>query len=103
MRSAWGASGRRSIVFVAAVLLALGFASACVAAGIDWPAFLFGPGHASTNPAATAVTPATAGELVRRWRWRPDPPTMPGQSARLLYSSPTVVDGRIYVGAGTGV
>jgi outer membrane protein assembly factor BamB len=69
---------------------------------VNWGGYLKGPAHSSTNAAATAITPATARTMVRAWTWKPAGPTMPGQPSGLL-ASPTVVNGRIYIGANTGV
>lgn len=70
---------------------------------LNWRAYLFGPTHHSTNSAAVAITPATVPGLTRVWRWMPAGPTMTGQPGPLLYASPTVVNGRVYIGAYTGV
>jgi outer membrane protein assembly factor BamB len=69
----------------------------------DWPAYLDGTAHPSVNPGATAITPAAVPGLTLAWKWTPAPPTMTGQPAGTLYASPTVVDGRVYMGANTGV
>jgi outer membrane protein assembly factor BamB len=70
---------------------------------VNWGSYLFGPAHSSANSAAVAITPATAPTLARAWQWVPDPPTRAGQPPARLLSSPAVVDGRVYIGAGTGV
>jgi outer membrane protein assembly factor BamB len=88
---------------VLGVSVAAGLAGATVQVAPNWSAFLFGPAHGSTNAAATAITPANAAGVSVVWKWRPDPATMPGQSGNGLYASPTVVNGRIYIGANTGV
>jgi outer membrane protein assembly factor BamB len=69
---------------------------------VNWPAYLHGKAHSSDNGAATAITPAKVAGLTRAWTWKPAGPTMPGQPSGLL-ASPTVVNGRIYIGANTGV
>ena len=69
---------------------------------INWPAYLRGPAHSSDNAAAGAISPATAATMTRAWTWQPAKATMPGQPWGLL-ASPTVVGGRIYIGADTGV
>jgi polyvinyl alcohol dehydrogenase (cytochrome) len=61
-----------------------------------------GPAHSSRNGAATAISPASAGGVTRAWTWKPAAPTKPGQPSGLL-ASPTVFNGRIYIGANTGV
>ncbi len=68
----------------------------------DWPAYLFGPTHSSSNRLATAITPANAAGLVQAWQWTPDPPTIAGQPASSLVASPTVFRGRIYIGTNSG-
>ena len=70
---------------------------------INWPAYQNGPTYRSDNSAATAITPATVPALTRVWTWKPANPTMTGQPAPRLYSSPTVYNGVVYIGAGTGV
>ena len=55
------------------------------------------------NAAATAITPVTAPVLTKVWTWKPAGPTMQGQPKKGLLASPTVVNGRVYEGAETGV
>jgi outer membrane protein assembly factor BamB len=69
----------------------------------DWPMYLYSLGHTSRNDAATAITPQTAASLSLAWQWRPDPPTQEGQPPAQMLAAPTVVAGRLYVGANTGV
>jgi outer membrane protein assembly factor BamB len=78
-------------------------AAAASSTSFDWPAYLFGSTHSSANLAAGAITPQNATSLVRAWNWIPDPPTMVGQPGPNLEASPTVYQGRIYIGAATGV
>ena len=73
------------------------------AGAAGWPAYLFGPGHPSDNPAATAITPSNASSLTKEWTWTPPPPTKSGQPPNQLYASPTVGNGKVYIGADTGV
>ena len=88
------------------VTAAAAIASAAVSvprsAFVNWGAYLKGPAHSSENAAATAISPTTVGGMTRAWTWNPASPTMPGQPSGLL-ASPTVFDGRIYIGANTGV
>ncbi len=88
--------------FVLAALLGV-VAAVCAAGGFaaDWPAYLFGASHTSANLAETAITPTNAKSLVQAWDWFPDPPTMTGQPNGNLAASPTVFNGRIYIGAQT--
>ena len=69
---------------------------------VNWPAYLHGDAHSSDSGGATAITLASVAHLKRAWTWKPAPPTMAGQPSGLL-ASPTVVNGRIYIGASTGV
>jgi outer membrane protein assembly factor BamB len=93
---------RRSGLF-AIILVALVAATAVAATASNWPAYMNGPLHQSWNSTATAITPSNAASVVKAWKWQPDAPTMTGQPGRGLWASPTVVDGRIYIGAKTGV
>lgn len=67
-----------------------------------WSAYLSGPRHSSYNAADTTITTANAGSLVKKWVWKGDKPTMPGQPGPALFSSPTVVGGYVYIGANNG-
>lgn len=69
----------------------------------DWPGYLFDNGHSSHNTLATAITPANASTLVEDWSFTDPPPTMEGQPSASLYSSPTVVNGVVYIGSNTGM
>src|SRR5215813_10014118 len=68
---------------------------------VNWGGYLKGPAHSSRS-AAAAISPAKARSMARVWTWKPAGPTMPGQPAGLL-ASPTVFNGRIYIGALSGV
>ncbi len=64
----------------------------------DWPAYLNGGSHSSFNPNATSITPSNVGSLNPVWRWLP--PTGAGKNK--LWSSPTVVNGVVYIGSFNG-
>src|SRR5262245_53280717 len=68
-------------------------------AALDWPQFLHDPQHSSVSQ-ATAFTPANAGSVTQVWHWKP--PVISGQAAPHLDASPTVVAGRVYIGAESG-
>ncbi len=70
-------------------------------AGANWSAYLFNPTHSSRSP-ASAITVANAPTLAEVWNWVPDPPTHGGQPGPLLFSSPTVWNGQVFIGADTG-
>jgi outer membrane protein assembly factor BamB len=84
------------------VLLAqAGVAGATSAAGpgLDWPQYLHDPQHSSVSP-ATAFTPSNAASVSQAWHWQP--PVVSGEPAPVLDASPTVVAGRVYIGAQSG-
>jgi outer membrane protein assembly factor BamB len=84
------------------ILLVVGLMApaASAAAPSNWTAYLHGPRHASSNPAATAITPANAGSLVRVLHWQ-DPP-LKGEPVSGLFASPIVRNGVVYIGSNTG-
>jgi outer membrane protein assembly factor BamB len=61
---------------------------------INWEGYLHDPTHSSFNNQATAITLANATALVPAWSWR---------AGSSLFASPTVYNGRIYIGAKNGV
>jgi polyvinyl alcohol dehydrogenase (cytochrome) len=95
-----GIATRRSVLVLGLLLCVLVLPLA--AAASNWPGYLFGSLHHSYAADATQITPANAATLVRAWRFVPDPPTRTGQPGSTLYASPTVYNGRIYIGANTG-
>src|SRR5712692_1383442 len=68
----------------------------------DWPAYLAGPAHTSDRRAQVAITPGSAGSVVRKWHFAGDPPTQPGQPRPPFDASPTVADGAVFIGSQTG-
>jgi len=97
---------RRHLLLIAVPVLAItaltGPASRAAVTSTDWSGYLHDAAHSSFNAADTAITPANAGSLAQRWTWRGDNATMAGQPGPGLFSSPTVADGSIYVGANNG-
>jgi len=83
------------------VLAQAGVAGAAPAAGpgLDWPQYLHGPQHSSLS-AATAFTPSNAASASQVWHWQP--PVIAKKPAPALEASPTVVAGRVYIGAESG-
>jgi polyvinyl alcohol dehydrogenase (cytochrome) len=61
---------------------------------INWEAYLHDPAHSSFNSQARGISPANATALVPAWSWR---------AGSSLFASPTVYNGRIYIGAKNGV
>src|SRR5512132_3258294 len=82
------------IVWSALVISLGGALPSSVSAQINWEAYLHDPTHSSVNNQATAITPVNATTLVPAWTWR---------AGTNLYASPTVYNGRIYIGAKSGV
>jgi outer membrane protein assembly factor BamB len=66
---------------------------------LDWPQYLYGPGHSSMSP-DTAFTPSNAASVSQVWHWQP--PVVTGEPAPVLDASPTVVGGLVYIGAQSG-
>jgi hypothetical protein len=93
-RTLAAAAGLAGVVLVAQA----GVAGAALAAGpgLDWPQYLHGPQHSSVSPAA-AFTPSNAASASAVWHWQP--PVIPNKPAPALEASPTVVAGRVYIGA----
>src|SRR5215470_1510714 len=67
---------------------------------LDWHQFLHGPGHSSRS-LDTAFTPSNAASVSQAWHWQP--PVVAGKPAPVLDASPTVVGGRVYIGAQSGM
>ena len=78
-------------------------ATVATSAAQDWPGYLFDNGHSSFNRLATAITPSNASSLVAAWSFVDPQPTLPGQPAASLYSTPTVFNGVVYIGSNTGM
>jgi polyvinyl alcohol dehydrogenase (cytochrome) len=100
-------NGRRSgraagVLAVGSVLVLASIVPSSAATG-DWPGYLFGARHGSRNAGATAITPANASTLSVDWTFTADPPTQPDQPSNAFIASPTVADGRVYIGSNTGI
>ncbi len=91
---------RRFAVAVGVLAMVIPVAAGA-ATSSDWSQYMFGPRHHSFNRAATAITAANAHGLHEAWTWMA--PTQPGDLAPpKVQSSPTVVGGRVYLGATDG-
>jgi outer membrane protein assembly factor BamB len=87
------------------IIAALGTAFAATiatSAAQDWPGYLFDLQHSSNNKLATAITPANVSTLVADWSFVDPQPTFQDQPAAGFYSTPTVVNGVVYIGSNTG-
>jgi polyvinyl alcohol dehydrogenase (cytochrome) len=85
---------------VAASLLAPLPAGAVASA--EWPAFLAGRLHASTNADATFTT-ANATSLTPAWTFTAPKPTVLGQPGGGFDASPVVADGMVFIGGLNGI
>ena len=70
-----------------------GKASSQAPTAADWAAYLDGPRHTSYDASQTVITPATAPSLTERWSQGTGAP---------YQASPTVADGRVYIGSENG-
>ncbi|MGI8891216.1 MAG: PQQ-binding-like beta-propeller repeat protein [Chthoniobacterales bacterium] len=69
----------------------------------DWSAYLGTAAHSSYNDGSTAITPTSAPNLIPKWTFIDPVPTLPGQPNAGFNASPTVVNGRVYLGSNTGM
>lgn len=81
------------------VLIVLWAAPAAGQVAANWAQYLFSPHHTSYNSSAAAITAVNAPHIRRAWTFVP-PLAPAGLSG--FYSSPTVYDGVVYVGARNG-
>jgi outer membrane protein assembly factor BamB len=94
----------------AAVASACGLVATLIGTGVgpvaaqadpaDWTTFLYNTGHSSYNAGATAFTRSNASLLVPAWKWVTPP--SPNAGSNLLFASPTVTNGVVYIGAEDG-
>src|SRR5690242_4118291 len=68
----------------------------------DWPAYLYSDEHPSFAAGDTGIRAGNVHRLVRRWHFRGDRATQPGQPGPGFLASPTVSNGAIYIGSNTG-
>jgi len=74
-----------------------------LSASTDWPAFLFDAAHSGVASGAFVITKSNAALLTNAWTWMPARVgTAAGLVGKTLTSSPTVVNGVIYIGANNG-
>ena len=92
----------RMVVLVAVLLIASAWGITRVT-GLpfaNWRGYQFTAQHSNYNPKATTITTQNATNLTVAWQWQPDPPQGGGPSG--IYASPTIYNGRVYIGANTG-
>jgi outer membrane protein assembly factor BamB len=86
-------------LLLAAGALVLVWPAAALAS--DWTGYFGDTTHRSASP-ETAITPANAASLHVVWQW--SPPASAGSRPRAqLFASPTVANGRVFVGSNSGV
>ena len=97
------ASRRLALAVALAALLAVswGFLPSDAQSQVNWPQYLHGNQHSSFSPDATAITAKDAATVKEVWNWMPAAPPIP-QLGYILYASPSVYDGVIYIGADNG-
>src|SRR5690242_18826877 len=111
-RRGWAMAGRSFLARVLGLVAAAGLAGVvqvpqlavagsarAAGPGLDWPQYLGGAQHSSVS-AAAAFTPLNAASVAPVWHWQP--PVVSGEPAPVLDASPTVVAGRVYIGAQSG-
>ena len=86
-------------ILVSVVLMAFLAVAAPALAYVNWPGYLFDPGHSSLNGAATTITPGNAGSLAPAWSSAFTPPKL-GSGG--FDATPVVYDGYIYIGGNNG-
>jgi polyvinyl alcohol dehydrogenase (cytochrome) len=67
---------------------------------VNWAQYLYSAAHTSDNIAAITITPSNAGQLAAAWKFSPS--TAVGSGLGGFYSSPTVYNAVIYIGARNG-
>jgi outer membrane protein assembly factor BamB len=84
---------------VAATSIAVAASQASTKSFVNWTQYLFSSQHTSTNGAAKSITPGNAATVSQVWRFNPPP-----GSSKLagFWSSPTVYNGVVYIGARNG-
>jgi uncharacterized repeat protein (TIGR01451 family) len=97
----WVMASVRVVVVALLVVILLG-GSAVASQPDDWPGYLFDAGHSSSTSDAV-ITIGSAGTLRMAWSFTAAGPTMAGQPSQTFFASPTVADGRVFIGANTGV
>jgi outer membrane protein assembly factor BamB len=78
----------------------LGAGSATGQTYANWSEYLYSLSHTSDNLAATTITPGNAADLKAAWTFHPSAAPVAGLGG--FFSSPTVYDGVIYIGARNG-
>lgn len=78
----------------------LGAGTAAGQTQVNWPKYLYSLRHSSDNKFATSITPANAAQLKLAWKFTPS--AGPASGLNGFFSSPTVYNGVIYIGARNG-
>ena len=86
-----------------AVGLLLPAASVPAAVNTDWSGYEHGAAHSSAAFGDTAITPANVAGLHALWSFTAGPATQPGAPGPKFDASPTVANGRVYIGSRTGI
>jgi polyvinyl alcohol dehydrogenase (cytochrome) len=90
-----------AILSVATVLLP--GASVGAAVNTDWSGYEHGAAHSSAAFGDTAITTANVASLHVLWSFTAGAATQPGAPGPKFDASPTVANGRVYIGSRTGI
>jgi polyvinyl alcohol dehydrogenase (cytochrome) len=77
--------------------------AAGAASTTDWTAYQHGPSHSNAAVGDTTITPGNVASLQPVWTFRSGPARRAGAPGPRFDASPTVADGRVYIGSRTGV
>ena len=83
--------------------LLLPAASVPAAVNTDWAGYEHGPAHSSASFGDTAITPANVASLHVLWSFTAGAATQQGAPGPKFDASPTVANGRVYIGSRTGI
>src|SRR5262245_12503815 len=92
---------RFRIIPIVLAIITVAFTGSSPAITAAWSGYLAGVEHHSSQGGDTTITPGNASSLVHVWTWIPDL-VRGGPARKQIFSTPTVVDGTIYIGANTG-
>jgi outer membrane protein assembly factor BamB len=92
-----------AILLLAAVGLLIPATSVPAAVNTDWAGYEHGAAHSSATFGDTAITPANVAGLHAVWSFTAGAATQAGAPGPKFDASPTVVNGRVYIGSRTGI
>jgi outer membrane protein assembly factor BamB len=90
-------------LLLAAAGLVLSATSVPAAVDTDWAGYEHGAAHSSATFADTAITPANVAGLHALWSFTAGAATQAGAPGPKFDASPTVANGKVYIGSRTGI